>query len=286
MSMRTTLPTQQILWLTDLHLDHAALDRKQTLYSEIARSTADTILITGDISSSKQLPLHLRELAAAASWRQVHFVLGNHDFFASSMAAVDGVVAGICRSHVNLRHLGQGEIIRLNPDTALVGHRGWGDGRMGWGSRTFASNPDFSAITDFASLSRQEAFALLRRLGQDSAAYMRGIIPYALTCYRHVIVATHVPPITFAARFNGKSCDWLRQPFYVNIALGSFLLRIAKFFPQKRITVLSGHTHHAAHFRATPPNIEFMVGGAKPGFPRTQRLFELSAQGLVTKRAP
>jgi len=282
MGMRTTPHTQLIQWLTDLHLDKADEARRESLYQEISRSPADTILITGDISSAKHLPLHLRELAAAAAWRQVYFVLGNHDYYGSSIAEVEGVVAGVCRSHVNLRQLGYGEIIRLDGDTALVGHKGWGDGRMGWGARTFARNPDFAAIADFRGLDRASAFHLLGRLGTESANYLRSVLPYALSCYRHVIVATHVPPFSRAAKFDQKACDFLRQSFYCNIAAGAFLLRIAKSFPQKRMTVLSGHTHHAAHLQATP-NLELMVGGAKPGFPRSQGVFKVSATGLIAK---
>lgn len=284
MGMGTTLQNTQILWLTDVHLDRAKPAQKEALYEEIQRSVADTVLITGDISTAEHLPLHLRELAAAASWRQVYFVLGNHDFYQSSFAAVDRMVAGICRAHVNLRHLGGGEIIPLSSDTALLGHRGWGDGRMGWGSLTVARNPDFAAIKDFHGLSKEECFDLLIKLGLESSFSLRSVLPYALTCYNHVIVATHVPPFTKGACFTKKPCDWLRQPFYTNIAMGGLLLRLTQAFPSKRITVLAGHTHCAAQFRALP-DIELLVGGAKPGFPSPQGLFEVTAAGLIAKQS-
>ncbi|MEO6845987.1 MAG: metallophosphoesterase [Chthoniobacterales bacterium] len=278
--MRTTLQKPAILWLTDLHLDRATSARRQFFYEEIQGSKADKILITGDISTSRQLPLHLRELAAAASPRPMYFVLGNHDYYGSSFSEMDGRVAGICRTHDNLQQLGKGEIIRLGPGTAMVGHRGWGDGRMGWGSRSFARNPDFSAIKDFEGLSREAAFALLGQLGQESASYLRGVLPYALTCWQHVIVATHVPPFTGGACFSEKPCDWLRQPYYSNIAMGGLLLRMAECFPKKRITILAGHTHCAAQFQAAP-NLELRVGGARPGFPKAQRQLSISSHGML-----
>lgn len=283
MGMGTTLQNTQILWLTDLHLDRAKPAQKEALYEEIQRSKADTVLITGDISTAKHLPLHLRELAAAASSRQVYFVLGNHDFYGSTFAHVDRCVAGVCGTHDNLYHLGGGEIFPLSADSALVGHRGWGDGRMGWGSRTLAHNPDFSAIKDFEGLSREQAFKLLLKLGLDSSFYLRGLLPYALTCYNHVIVATHFPPFTKGACFTKKPCDWLRQPFYTNIAMGGLLLRLTQAFPSKRITVLAGHTHCCAQFRALP-DLELRVGGARPGFPSSQGLLEVSGAGLIRKQ--
>lgn len=282
MGMGTTPHTKQILWLTDLHLDRASSAHRKSLYREIRRSPANTILITGDISVARHLPLHLRELAAAAAWRQVFFVLGNHDFDGSTLAQVDSCVAGICRSHRNLRHLGHGEILRLDGGTALVGHRGWGDGKMGWGARSFARNPDFHAIGDFRGLDRKAAFKLLGRLGSESALYLRGIMPYALTCYDHILVATHVPPMTQAALYDERPCDWLRQPFFCNIAAGAFLHAISTVFAKKSITVLCGHTHSAARLQATP-NLEIRVGGARPGRPRAQGMFEISAGGLVEK---
>jgi hypothetical protein len=212
----------------------------------------------------------------------VSFVWGHHDFYGSTFAQVDSCVAGVCRSYANLRHLGAGEIIRLDSDTALIGHRGWGDGRMGWGVRTLARNPDFAAIGDFQGLDRKAAFKLIGRLGSQSALYLRGVLPYALTCYQHVIVSTHVPPMTHAALFDEKPCDWLRQPFYCNIAMGAFLQAISRAFAKKSITVLCGHTHSPACLQATP-NLKIRVGGAKPGFPSSQGLFEVSVAGLVVK---
>jgi predicted phosphohydrolase len=272
--------TTGLLWLTDLHLDRADDQRRNELFESIRLSKAEAVVITGDISTARLLPLHLRELAAAASPKPVYFVLGNHDFFGSSIAVVDSVVSGVCREHANLHHLGQGEIIRLSSDTALVGHRGWADGRMGWGSRTLARNPDFAAIRDFKGLSKEDAFALLHKLGQDSSYYLRGLLPYALTCYDHVIVATHVPPFTKGACFTNKPCDWLRQPFYTNIAMGGFLLRQAQAFPSKQITVLAGHTHCAAEVRPLP-NLTLKVGEARPGGPHRQGEFKISSGGIL-----
>jgi 3',5'-cyclic-AMP phosphodiesterase len=269
--MKTTASTQKtnILWLTDLHLDKATGARRSGFYREMRATKADALLITGDISSAKFLPLHLRELAAAASPREVYFVLGNHDFYGSSFAAVDSLVAGVCRAHENLHHLGKGDMIGLPGDTALIGHRGWGDGRMGWGQRSLARNPDFDAIKDFQGLSKTQQFALLRELGRESASYFRKVLPYALTCHRHVIVATHVPPFTRGAHFKGRPCDWLRQPHYSNISAGATILGIAGRFPKSKITILSGHTHCAAQFKASS-NIEMRVGGARPGYPEPQ----------------
>lgn len=200
--------------------------------------------------------------------------MSNHDFYGSTFAEVDECVAGVCRDHDNLQHLGNGEIIRLGPGTALVGYRGWCDWRIEWLKRSLAYNPDFFVIKNFHGLTRNEAFALLMKLGQESSTYLHEVLAYALTCYDHVIVATHVPPFSQGARFDGKPCDFLRQPFYANISMGGLLLRMAHLFPQKRTTILAGHTHCAIDFRVAP-NLEIRVGGARQGFSCAQYLFQI-----------
>lgn len=47
------------------------------------------------------------------------------------MREVDRSVAELCNRSRNLIQLGQGELIRLSPNTALIGHRGWYDGLAG-----------------------------------------------------------------------------------------------------------------------------------------------------------
>jgi len=190
--MRT--PAKSLAWMTDLHLDVAPSWARRRFYKCLEASPAAVFLITGDISVARLLPLHLREIAAAAGERPVYFTLGNHDFYGSSFARVDGMVAGICSTHRHLHHLDGKRLIDLGHDTVLIGHRGWCDGRTGWGERSLAKNPDFGAIEDFKGLTRSQAFQFLRVLGFHSAERIRKCLPYALTCYNRVIIATTTIP--------------------------------------------------------------------------------------------
>lgn len=163
----------KLLWLTDLHLDKTERKRRTLFYAMLRRMSADAVVITGDISDARYLPGHLRELGQACAPRPVYFVLGNHDFYGSGFADVDRAVAAVCKEKPNLHHLGQGEIIRLGAHDALVGHRGWADGRAGWGSRSPVWNPDHSAIDDFRSLSRRILWSRVEELGKASGKYHR-----------------------------------------------------------------------------------------------------------------
>ena len=205
----------------------------------------------------------------------MYFLLGNHDFYGSSFSEVQKRVEEVCAGHGNLRQLGRGEIVPLGSGDALIGHQGWADGRAGWGPRSLARNPDFQAIGDFCGLSQGEAFARMHKLGKGCAQYFRDLLPYALTCYRRVWVATHVPPFSHAAYYDNKPCDKLRQPFFSNISAGGAIRAIAGRFPGRRLTVLCGHTHCRAAVRAAN-NVEVLVGSARPGAPEFQQIFSLN----------
>ena len=264
----------KLLWLTDLHFDKVSEERQAGFLGKLRLENADAAVITGDISDARHLPGHLRDLAQAFGPRPVYFVLGNHDFYGSSFEDVDRTVATVCEEQKNLRHLGQGEIIPLGNNAALVGHRGWADGRAGWGERSFARNPDHEWIRDFQRVSKRAAFERMADLGRVSAAYFRDVLPYALKCYGHVWVATHVPPFTWAAFYNRKPCGRTHLPHYVNMSAGGAIRGISRSFPKSRLSVLCGHTHSAANVSAST-RVRVIVGEARTKYPRVQEVFDV-----------
>ena len=264
----------QLMWLTDLHLDRVEEKRRKAFYTALAKVTADAVVITGDISDAPHLPGHLRELGQAFGTKPVYLVLGNHDFYGSAFSDVDRSVSAVCGEQKNLRHLGQGEIIPMGNGTALVGHRGWADGRAGWGSRAGIANPDKDKIADLRRLSDRAMFDKLAELGKESASYFRSVLPYALQCYEHVWVATHVPPFTCAAFYNGKPCGGTHLPYYANLSAGCVIRGISRAFPKSRLSVLCGHTHSTAEVNASE-RIRVFVGGARKRHPQMQKVFEV-----------
>lgn len=50
---------------------------------------------------------------------------------------------------------------------------------------------------------------------------------------------------------------------------------IAKNYPERRITVLAGHSHCAATVRVAP-GIEIKVAGARPGKPEVQGVIDVA----------
>ncbi len=266
-----TLPTRQLLWISDIHLDQAQDEEKRRFFDKLATSQCDAVLITGDITTSKYLAGSLGEISRAAGTTPVMFVLGNHDYFGSSFENVDREVAEICKRHSNLVPLGNGEIIQLSANTALIGHRGWFDGQAGAGARTRVGSADRYHIDDFKNLNKAQYFNKLRDLGVQSADYFRRVLPAALQRFQTVLVATHVPPCTQALRHRGSYCEWDRQPFFSNRAAGNSIIGISRSFrsfrsfARRQVIIYSGHSHCYSRFQLD--NVEVRVAGSQPGFP-------------------
>ncbi len=270
--MKTKLlihPTSKLLWLSDLHLDEAEPARKTRFLNRLTRGDYDAVVLTGDLSIGKFIAGHLAEISRATGERKIFFTTGNHDYFGSSFAKVDRVIADTCRLHLNLFPLGHGEIVELSRNTALVGHRGWYDGRAGFGANTYVNSRDYDRIEDFRGLTRDDFFKKLGYLGDESASYFRRVLPLALNSYQTVIVATHVPPFTQALRHGGNYCRMERQPYYSNRAAGNTLFGISRNFLDRKIIVWAGHSHSPATVEIGQ-NLKIRVAGAQPGSPAIQ----------------
>lgn len=269
------LPTKRLLWLSDIHLDNATSATKNRFLETLQNTSFDSVMITGDLSVSSSLIGHLTEISKACGSRAILYVPGNHDYFGSSFRGVNHAVKELCARTRNLIPLGNGEIVELSKSTALVGHPGWFDGQAGSGSRTRVKCPDRHLIDDFRHLDRKSFFRKLNLLGEESAAYFRQVLPRALSWYRNVLVASHVPPYTQGLRYDGMGCTWNRQPFFANRAAGNCICGFSKSFPNRWIQIYAGHTHSEASVMIRP-NLSLRVAGARPGQPGKGEVLTIS----------
>lgn len=267
-------PTKHLLWISDIHLDEADDDEKRRFFDKLASASCDAVLLTGDVSNSEHLVAHLTEIAYACDSTPCFLVLGNHDYFGSSFALVDQAVADLCARHRNLIPLGQGEIIELSRNTALIGCRGWYDGQAGAGSLTKVGSADRHLIDDFRNLDSARYFDILRKLGHESASYFRSVLPLALTRYNKVLVGTHIPPFTQALRHGGKNCTWDRQPYFANRSSGNAIFGITKRFPKRQVVVFAGHSHCYVEISLNS-NLHVRVAGAQRGRPAIQPMITI-----------
>jgi predicted phosphohydrolase len=271
-------------WLTDLHLDFVDRAQFEALTQHLADSGAETVLIGGDIAHAPDVCDWLERLAVTLRV-PIYFVLGNHDYYGGSIAGVRAAISALADRTPNLAWLGAAGAVSLTPQTALIGHDGWGDGGYGDARGTPVLLNDFLLIeelrvTDPIRLGerrpedRERLLSVLRQLGEESASHLRRALTEALQNHRHVVALTHVPPFREAAwHRDGLSDDnWL--PFFVCKAAGDALRDVMAAHPVHSLTVLCGHTHGAGRCRVLP-NLEVITGGADYGRPKIQQIFEL-----------
>jgi len=260
-------------WLTDIHLDFHSESACAAFFDTIAAQQPDVVFLTGDISIAPSLLAHLRMMADAIQ-TPIYFVLGNHDFYHGSIAAVRAAVSDCSRSHAFLRYMPEVGVVPLTQNTALVGHDGWGDSRYG----DYAGSPvrlnDHVLIEELTGLTQSKLQAQLRYLGNESAGYLQETLSKVLDWSKRVIVLTHVPPFKEACWYQGQAGndEWL--PFFTCKAVGDVLRDIMEQRPEQRLDVYCGHTHHQgiAHIL---PNLRVFTGAANYGAPQINGVIEV-----------
>jgi hypothetical protein len=170
--------------------------------------------------------------------------------------------------------------MELSPTTALVGHDGWADGRLGDLDHSEVILNDFLLIDelrcwrDTHTLDMPALRRVLEALGDEAARYLQGVLAPAARKHSHVIVATHVPPFREAAWYQGgpSADDYL--PFFACKAVGDVLLEAARSQPSSQFLVLCGHTHGGGELHLLE-NLHVFTGPAEYGHPQIQRVLEV-----------
>ena len=222
-------------------------------------------------------------------------------------------VRKLCRELPNLHWMPDAGVVPLTGTTCLVGHDGWGDGRLGDYHGSDVLLNDFGDDRGDLVQSR-DRLAKLHALGDEAADHLRTVLPdvgshtsalrprwpvqgsFDLPVFRgvsgsevgrhhrecgqrgpgfqHVVVLTHVPPFREACWHEGKVSDdnWL--PFFTCKAVGDALREAMAAAPDRRMTVLCGHTHGSGEAQILP-NLRVLTGGAVYGKPCVQRVLEV-----------
>lgn len=263
----------KVVWATDIHLDFLSMAQVDSFCHRLLDDDPDVVLLAGDIAEAHDLEALLGRVASRLR-RPVYFVLGNHDFYRSDIAFVRERMLALTEESAHLRWMPAVGVVPLTDSWALVGHDGWGDGRLGdpEGSRVELS--DWSLIQDLRFLSRTDRLKKLRALGDEAAAHLRPVLLAALERFPRVLVLTHVPPFRAAAWHQGRPSadDWL--PWFSCKAVGDVLLAVMRAHPERHALVLCGHTHGAGEV-AVLPNLQVKTGGAAYGMPAVQDVLVL-----------
>jgi Icc protein len=242
-------------WLTDIHLNFLKPLALKAFYDRVRQEQPGVLLVTGDIGESDSVVRFVGDLAQIAP---IYFVLGNHDYYRSSIAAVRGAVQRLPTEMTWLPGCGP---LKITPRATILGVDGWGDARCGdIASKVQLS--DWQLIDDFKRGNRLET---LQRLGANEARALRSHLAAASeTGSEHLLVLTHVPPFPEACVYDDAPSEpgWL--PWFTCIATGELLLEHARTHPEQQITVLCGHSHGRGSFAAAP-NLTVRTGGWPKG---------------------
>ena len=300
----------KLAWTSDLHLvflkpsSNATETGLLTWLERLARQSFDALAISGDISEAPHLHRHL-ELLESYVQRPIYFVLGNHDYYRSSIKEVLPALSGFLSGTTYLHCLDLMEFVELTPDTALMGHGCWGDGGYGdfFSSRVMLN--DWKVIEELRKwrrgpwrlacmprcgachqeilkrpvvpedLDRESMAQQLRILGQRAADHIRSVLPKALEARPNVVLLTHAPPFAPRSVRTKISWDWW-APHAGCKAAGDAIEEIMDGFPQCQLLILSGHVHSASCIQITR-NIEQRTAAAQYGEPKIEEVIELPA---------
>ena len=270
-----------IVWATDVHLNFLLKEDRIPFFRSLVRGDPAAVILSGDMSEAPTLAAHLRQLADVARC-PIYFVLGNHDFYHGSIAAVRRVADSLSTSTRTLRWLPATGVVPLTEDVCLVGVDGWGDGRLGNAETTGVMLNDFRLIDELRGLRRPELIRRVQALGDESAALAEQLLDEALARYRHVLFVTHVPPFREACWHEGQTSDddWL--PWFACRAVGEVLRDRLAGRADCTCTVLCGHTHGAGVVEVLP-NLRVYTGAAEYRHPRIAGVVRAGASGCLVE---
>ena len=239
------------LWFSDTHLDQVLPWVLLKFIAHVIKERPKGIFLTGDISNGKLTPWHLKILATFISC-PIYFVLGNHDYYLSSIDKVHDKIRKLCKRYPNLIWITEAGIIPINDETAIIGNEGWYDaanGKPGYLKLTI----DWWMTKNFRKLpSMRHRMRVWREMSQRSVDDIVAKLEYAIKLgYKNIYILTHFPPWKEATMHIGTLLEGFWLPYNVNLRLGQALEDVMKRHEDRYITVLSGHTHDKFEIRIT-----------------------------------
>jgi len=268
----------RLAWLTDIHLNFLAAGERQDFLKLVAER-CDAVVVSGDIGESPDITYLLGEMEAAFQ-KPIYLVLGNHDFYKGSIARTRDRVGRLARQSDHLVYLTQEGVVQLTPNTAIVGHDGWADARLGDFDRSDVLLNDYFLIEELSRWNRdfipdkEGLRRTLHGLGDEAAYHFAKVLPEAVSSYRDVIAAIHPPPFREAAWYGGRTSDdnWL--PHMTCKAAGDAMLGVMRSHPAGKLLVLCGHTHGRGQVSVLD-NLYAWTGVADYGRPEIQEIIDI-----------
>ena len=269
----------RLLWTTDPHLNHAPARAWDRWVGDIVSRRPDAVVITGDISEGDDVAFQLRRIAEAVGV-DIYFVLGNHDFYQSSLDQARDRIIRQCREHTSLCYLTDMPPVELRPGVFLIGEDGWGDATEGDYEGSPVRLNDFAMIEDFATAEPHRWKTMLQEQGRLSARRLVDKLAALPDTTRQVLIATHVPPFRESCWYMGKTTDDDWAPFFVCGQVGQAVLQHCQSHGRQHVTVLCGHTHHEG-VAAMRENLIVYTGAADYARPDVEATWVISQDSVI-----
>lgn len=255
--------------VSDPHMDHAD-DRSLDIFLRNVNdctSAQDILMITGDISTSRKLHAHL-ELLSRSSNARLLYVLGNHDYWGSSIASTNDSLSMHDGTNGNPTFMDHVDVVHIDDSTCVVGESAWYDGRLGQqGEPTFIMN-DWYKIQEFYDGNESTVRQISARIADSAAERLRAKLQIAHSRgYKRIIVMTHYPTHEGSCMHLGRPSDHYALPWFSSKVTGDVIDEFSLAHSEIMLEVVCGHTHSPCKYRASG-NVMVSVTGASYGCPR------------------
>ena len=267
-----------LLWVTDCHLNFVGVKDIEIFCHAMLDQEPDAVVITGDISESQSLEVHLRLLEKYLGGNiPIYFICGNHDYYNGSIVDTRKVLKKKFNRNSMTKWLGNFDLISLSNDTALVGHDGWWDGLYGNFFKSRLDMNDYHCIWELSHRlhSHQKRFETINALAQEAVDHITAGVHKAFETHDKVYVASHVAPFmenSLAPDGKVSDSDWL--PHFSSKRMGDALLSLAAQYLGKTIVSLNGHNHTYAD-NMIQPNLRCITGNAVYRKPSVCGVFQI-----------
>ncbi len=268
----------RLAWVTDIHLNFLESTDRKRFYQDVVATGSNEVLISGDIAEAPTISEILEEMAQHIT-KPIYFVLGNHDYYQSSVENVRQRVTQLSQESPSVNWLPETGLVQLSKDTLLLGEDCWADGRYGNYADSRVMLNDSRMIQELREgsiIGKYQLLDAMQKLADSDAARLKKNLQLAVQQHsqKKIIVLVHVPPFRESCMHEGEisSDDYL--PFFASKITGEVLLEAAKANPEIDFLVLCGHTHSSSYYKPLD-NLTIKAGSVEYGKPIIQEIIEL-----------
>ena len=279
-----------IVWTTDPHLNFCSGNVQHTFFNRLAGDARDFfgqktekpdfVLVGGDIGEANNVDKYLKKMAKRLDC-QVLFVLGNHDYYRSSVDYANRKVAKAISYYDNLTWLDRVSYVEITPTCAVIGHSGWSDGRYGNWLCSNVDIADYHYIADLMVISQSDKLKVMQELAAKAAYHIKNSLKAAFDKYSKVFLLTHIPPWREAAVNRGRISDDNWVPHFASKIMGETIESFMRGC-KDHLTVLCGHSHGNLSYAMgsdtivnVAKNIVCLTGDAQYYFPKINGIFKV-----------